>query len=106
MQNGQCMRHTQQRALNRPLCRAGCALLLHPCLLLPLTHPATICCIEPPPPNRLQAKQLAGVAAKHARRLPPDLDYQAVHTLSMEAREKLGRWGVRERERGAVGRGA
>lgn len=40
---------------------------------------------------RRQAKQLAAVAAKHARRLPDDLDYMGVDTLSMEAREKLAK---------------
>lgn len=38
-----------------------------------------------------QAKQLASVAAKHARRLPDDIDYRAIQTLSMEAREKLSK---------------
>lgn len=44
-----------------------------------------------PPPTSLQAKQLASVAAKHARRLPDDLDYRSIQTLSMEAREKLAK---------------
>ena len=38
-----------------------------------------------------QAKQLQSVAAKHARRLPDDLDYRSIQTLSMEAREKLSK---------------
>jgi hypothetical protein len=41
---------------------------------------------------RRQAKQLATVAARSGRRLPADLDYGALGTLSMEAREKLARW--------------
>jgi len=32
------------------------------------------------------------VAAKHARRIPDDIDYVSIQTLSMEAREKLARW--------------
>lgn len=40
---------------------------------------------------RRQAKQLASVAAKHAKRIPDTLDYHAIHTLSMEAREKLSK---------------
>ena len=40
---------------------------------------------------RRQAKQLASVAARHAKRLPDGLDYASVATLSMEAREKLAK---------------
>lgn len=40
---------------------------------------------------RRQARQLASVAAKHAKRLPVDLDYRGIDTLSMEAREKLSK---------------
>ena len=40
---------------------------------------------------RRQAKQLQSVAAKHAKRIPDDVDYGAVQTLSMEAREKLSK---------------
>ena len=40
---------------------------------------------------RRQGKQLAVVAAKAAKRLPDDLDYLAITTLSMEAREKLSK---------------
>ncbi len=54
--------------------------------------------LRPPraPPSSLQTKQLQAVASKHAKRLPDDLDYSQIHTLSMEAREKLARWGRRE----------
>ena len=45
----------------------------------------------PSPTPALQAKQLQSVAAKHARRLPDDLDYRSIQTLSMEAREKLSK---------------
>ena len=46
---------------------------------------------SPPNAAAAQAKQLASVAAKHARRLPDDLDYKVIQTLSMEAREKLAK---------------
>jgi tRNA uridine 5-carboxymethylaminomethyl modification enzyme len=36
-----------------------------------------------------QGRQLAAVAAQRARKIPPDLDYAAIGTLSKEAREKL-----------------
>jgi tRNA uridine 5-carboxymethylaminomethyl modification enzyme len=53
---------------------------------------------------RRQAKQLAAVAAKHARRLPDDLDYGGIETLSMEAREKLAKCeGMREDREGGGG---
>ncbi|PSC67445.1 tRNA uridine 5-carboxymethylaminomethyl modification enzyme [Micractinium conductrix] len=51
---------------------------------------------------RRQAKQLASVAAKHARRLPDDLDYKVIQTLSMEAREKLAK--IRPRDIGQASR--
>jgi tRNA uridine 5-carboxymethylaminomethyl modification enzyme len=38
-----------------------------------------------------QEKQLAQVASKAGRVLPPDLDYASIATLSMEAREKLAK---------------
>lgn len=38
-----------------------------------------------------QARQLAQLEARHAQRLPVDLDYSAITTLSLEAREKLGK---------------
>lgn len=40
---------------------------------------------------RRQAQQQASIAAKAQRCLPPDLDYSSIHTLSMEAREKLAK---------------
>lgn len=49
-----------------------------------------------------QEKQLAAVAAKAARPIPPELDYGAIPTLSLEAREKLSR--VRPRDIGQAGR--
>ncbi|KAL4435596.1 hypothetical protein ABPG77_002559 [Micractinium sp. CCAP 211/92] len=51
---------------------------------------------------RRQAKQLASVAAKHARRLPDDIDYRSIQTLSMEAREKLSK--IRPRDIGQASR--
>lgn len=36
-----------------------------------------------------QEKQLASVASKHAKKIPEDIDYDAIGTLSKEAREKL-----------------
>ncbi|EFN57135.1 hypothetical protein CHLNCDRAFT_30521, partial [Chlorella variabilis] len=51
---------------------------------------------------RRQAKQLASVAAKHAKRIPDTLDYHAIHTLSMEAREKLSK--IRPRDIGQASR--
>eukprot|EP00899_Mesostigma_viride_P004707 jgi/Mesvir1/14237/Mv09676-RA.1 len=38
-----------------------------------------------------QEKQLTQVASKHSKQLPPDVDYWAVPTISMEAREKLSK---------------
>lgn len=49
-----------------------------------------------------QSKQLATVAAKHAKRIPDDLDYDAIATLSKEAREKLGK--MRPRDIGQASR--
>lgn len=40
---------------------------------------------------RLQEKQLAALSAKASKPLPPDLDYGAIATLSLEAREKLSK---------------
>jgi tRNA uridine 5-carboxymethylaminomethyl modification enzyme len=51
---------------------------------------------------RRQAKQLQAVAAKHARRIPDTVDYSAIATLSMEAREKLEK--VRPRDVGQASR--
>eukprot|EP00887_Chlorella_sp_A99_P003376 scaffold7.g3376.t1 len=51
---------------------------------------------------RRQSKQLASVAAKHARRLPDDIDYGGIATLSLEAREKLQR--IRPRDIGQASR--
>ena len=36
-----------------------------------------------------QERQLLQLEARHSQRLPADLDYHAIPTLSMEAREKL-----------------
>ena len=36
-----------------------------------------------------QTKQLQQTAAKHGKKLSTDMDYMAIQTLSMEAREKL-----------------
>ena len=36
-----------------------------------------------------QERQLLQLEARHSQRLPADLDYRAIPTLSMEAREKL-----------------
>jgi tRNA uridine 5-carboxymethylaminomethyl modification enzyme len=51
---------------------------------------------------RRQEKQLASVAAKHSKRLPDDLDYDSIKTLSKEAREKLSK--VRPRDIGQATR--
>jgi hypothetical protein len=56
---------------------------LHTYTALPVSNPTSL------PP--LQAKQLASVAAKLAKRLPDDIDYAAIQTLSLEAREKLNK---------------
>lgn len=49
-----------------------------------------------------QEKQLAVVSAKHSKRIPDDLDYHAITTLSKESREKLTR--VRPRDIGQASR--
>jgi tRNA uridine 5-carboxymethylaminomethyl modification enzyme len=49
-----------------------------------------------------QEKQLAQVAAKASRKLPEDLDYSTISTLSLEAREKLGK--IRPRDVGQASR--
>ena len=38
-----------------------------------------------------QERQLLQLEARHSQRLPADLDYHAIPTLSMEAREKLAK---------------
>jgi tRNA uridine 5-carboxymethylaminomethyl modification enzyme len=38
-----------------------------------------------------QQKQLAAVASKHAKKIPDDIDYDAIGTLSKESREKLSK---------------
>lgn len=38
-----------------------------------------------------QERQLLQLEARHSQRLPADLDYRAITTLSLEAREKLGK---------------
>ena len=38
-----------------------------------------------------QRRMQAQVVSKHSRRLPSELDYNAINTLSKEAREKLSR---------------
>lgn len=40
---------------------------------------------------RRQERQLAQADARHSVILPPDLDYAAIGTLRMEAREKLAK---------------
>ena len=49
-----------------------------------------------------QSKQLATVAAKHSKRIPDDVDYASIATLSKEAREKLEK--VRPRDIGQATR--
>ncbi|GLC35998.1 hypothetical protein PLESTB_000527700 [Pleodorina starrii] len=49
-----------------------------------------------------QEKQLASLSSKASKLLPPDLDYAAISTLSMEAREKLSK--VRPRDIGQASR--
>ena len=49
-----------------------------------------------------QEKQLVAVAAKHSKRLPDDLEYDSIETLSKEAREKLSK--VRPRDIGQASR--
>lgn len=51
---------------------------------------------------RRQEKQLASVAAKHGKRIPDDVEYEAIATLSKEAREKLNK--VRPRDIGQASR--
>lgn len=43
---------------------------------------------------RRQTKQLVSTAARHSKKLPRDLDYAAITSLRMEAREKLARCGA------------
>jgi len=38
-----------------------------------------------------QQKQLSAVAAKHAKKIPDDIDYDSIGTLSKESREKLSK---------------
>lgn len=38
-----------------------------------------------------QARTQANIQSKHSRRLPADLDYQSIATLSKESREKLAK---------------
>ena len=38
-----------------------------------------------------QQKQLSSVAAKHAKKIPDDIDYDSIGTLSKESREKLSK---------------
>lgn len=54
-----------------------------------------------------QEKQLASLASKASKPLPADLDYSAIATLSMEAREKLGKVGQSRwrRRRAGAGKG-
>lgn len=82
--------------------------LSQPCPDLPNPNPSGPVSLPPPAPACLrryegfikrQGRQLASVAAKAAKRLPDDLDYMGIETLSMEAREKLSKcarqvWGV------------
>jgi hypothetical protein len=42
----------------------------------------------------VQERQLASVASKQGKRLPDDINYHAINTLSMEAREKLSKVGA------------
>jgi tRNA uridine 5-carboxymethylaminomethyl modification enzyme len=49
-----------------------------------------------------QQKQLEQVAAKAGRKIPEDIDYAGIGTLSLEAREKLGK--IRPRDIGQAGR--
>lgn len=49
-----------------------------------------------------QEKQLASVASKHSKRIPDDIDYTSIPTLSKEAREKLDK--VRPRDIGQATR--
>ncbi|GLI68765.1 hypothetical protein VaNZ11_013256 [Volvox africanus] len=49
-----------------------------------------------------QEKQLAALSSKSSKPLPPDLDYGAISTLSLEAREKLSK--IRPRDIGQASR--
>ncbi|EFJ44771.1 hypothetical protein VOLCADRAFT_121255 [Volvox carteri f. nagariensis] len=49
-----------------------------------------------------QEKQLAAFSSKSSKPLPPDLDYSAISTLSLEAREKLNK--IRPRDIGQASR--
>lgn len=51
---------------------------------------------------RRQAKQLTAIASKAANKLPADLDYFSIQTLSMEAREKLAK--IKPRDIGQASR--